>query len=122
MLLVPCDVRIAQQRDEIVGNRAADGVLKIEDAGIGIGQHQVARMVIAVDVDPRLREIVVEDETEGARERCGLAGIQFDAEMLGDIPVGKEIELAASNASSYGGSSPGRVARCQRISASLASA
>ena len=61
-LLVPLDVGVAQQRHEVVGDRAVHRVLEIEDAGIGLAHHQVARVVVAVHEDARLREIVVEDE------------------------------------------------------------
>ena len=67
-LLVPRDVRVAQQRHEVVGDRAVHRVLEIEDAGIGLRHHQVARMVVAVDEDARLREVVVEHEPERVGE------------------------------------------------------
>jgi hypothetical protein len=51
-------------------------------------------MVVAMDEDARLREVVVEDEAERACESGRLRGRQGDAEMLRDIPVGEEVELA----------------------------
>src|ERR1022692_1203756 len=57
---VPFDVSIAQQRDQVVGNRSENGILEIQYAWIRIADHQVAGMVIAMHVDARLREVVVE--------------------------------------------------------------
>ena len=68
VLLVPRDVRVAVERDEVVGDRAVDGVLKVDDAGVGrvgtVDDHQVARVVVAVHEDLRLGEVVGEQRFE----------------------------------------------------------
>src|SRR5882672_5064152 len=41
-LLLPGDVGVAQERDEVVGDRSVDGVLEIENARAGLADHEVA--------------------------------------------------------------------------------
>ena len=62
--------------------------------GFGVGHHQIARMIVAMDEHARLREIVVEDPAKRLRQRLLLRRAERDAEMAADVPVGKECELA----------------------------
>src|SRR5262245_54805012 len=55
----PRDIAVTQQRNEIVGDRSADGVLEIEDARVlavsrAVADHEIARVVVAMDEDTRL--------------------------------------------------------------------
>src|SRR3546814_11067200 len=52
----PGDVAVAQQRDQVVSDRAAHRVLEIDNAGFAFAEHQVARMVIAVHEHLRSEE------------------------------------------------------------------
>src|SRR6266704_1042970 len=54
--LVPGDVGVAQEGDEIVSDRTVYRVLKIENSGAGLADHEIAGMVVAVHEHPRLRE------------------------------------------------------------------
>src|SRR5213080_2030585 len=72
IFLVPCDVRVTQKRDEIVGDRAVDRILEIQHARVWIDDHEIARMVVTMHVDARLCEVVLEDETECSRNRGAL--------------------------------------------------
>ena len=51
-------------------------------------------MVVAVHVDPALRQVVREQGFECAGERRAHAGIGLDAAVTREVPVGVEIELA----------------------------
>jgi hypothetical protein len=56
----PADIAIAQQRRQVVGHGSDHGVLVIEYAGVVvIGNHEVARMVIAVHAHSGLLERVI---------------------------------------------------------------
>ena len=98
--LVPLDVRIAQQRHEVVGDRAvAPRPGNRARPGFGVADHQVARMVVAMDEHPRLREVVGERSrrTPAASDaRC--AGVSVAPRCLRDVPVGEERELARAAA------------------------
>ena len=52
----PFDEGIAQQRHQVVGNRAVQGILEIKHARPAGRQHQVADDVVAVDEHLRLRQ------------------------------------------------------------------
>src|SRR5207249_4651074 len=93
MLLVPCDVGVAQQGNEIVGNRPINRVLEIKNARVRGRYHEVARVVIAVDEDAGLRQVVVENAPKGSRKYFALRVAKSDTEMLGNIPFRKQIEL-----------------------------
>ena len=93
-LLVPLDVRVAQERHEIVGHGAVHRVLEVEHAGIGLAHHEVARVVVAVHEHARLREVVREHAREHALERGALRVVERAPEVARDVPVGEEIELA----------------------------
>src|SRR5205809_2695607 len=75
--LVPSDVGVAQERDEIVGDRAVDRVLKIENSRAGLADHEVARVVVTVHEHPRLREVVVEDRRKCFLQRLELCRVEF---------------------------------------------
>ena len=79
-------------------DRAMHGILKVYDTGIESAgfrnQHQVARVVIAVHVHPRLREAARDDRVERAVEHLPLRRRQRDAEMARDVPVREQRELA----------------------------
>ena len=76
---------------------SVDRALKIEHARIWIGHHQVARMVIAMDIDPRLREVVVENAPEHVAQCVALRRVERNADVPRDVPVREQIELAAQH-------------------------
>ena len=97
-LFVPLDIRVAQQRGDVVGDGAEDGVLEIEDAGIRDGAivdvHQIARMVVAVHEYLLLRQDVRRDGFEYLVQ-LGLLHIrQGGAQVLADKPFGEQIHFA----------------------------
>ena len=65
---------------------------KSRTPGLGSRDHQVARVVVAVDEHARLREIVVEDRARNAARERLLAAPASSAtpRCLRDVPVGKE--------------------------------
>ena len=70
-LLRPVDVAVPEQRDEVVGDRAAHGVLEIEDAGIAPrADHEVARVVVAVHEHLRLLERIRDQQRRMPRRAC----------------------------------------------------
>ena len=91
----PADIGILEQRRQVVGDRAIYRILKIEDAGIRFGCHQVARMIVAMHIYARLRQIAGEDATEAFFQRAPLAIAKRHAEMFGDVPLRKQVEFAA---------------------------
>src|SRR5690606_37339982 len=59
----PADVAVLEQGHEIVGERTLDGILEVEDSGVGrLGDHEVARMIIAMHEHPRLVERVRDEQ------------------------------------------------------------
>ena len=96
-IFFPLDIGILEKRDQVVGQRAVDGVLEVDDARIGaVGDvHQVARVIIAVDEDFWFREVDRDDLVENGRQRGFFFGIERDALVAGDVPVGEQHQLVA---------------------------
>ena len=61
-LLRQIDIRVTEQRREIVGVRAHSRVLKIDDVQPAIVQHQIAAVVVAVTKHARLAGQLVGDD------------------------------------------------------------
>jgi hypothetical protein len=120
--LVPFDVRVAQERHEVVRDRSLDRILEIEDSRIGRRLHQVARWIVAVDEHVRLREVVVEDPAKRLRQRLllrrgsrhGGAGRHTSRERARARARAAPRRTAAARS--------GASARCHDTSASVASA
>jgi hypothetical protein len=72
-----------------------DGVLEVEHARIGFAHHQVARHVVTVHEDARLREDVREQPVEDAVEHRGLARVEFETQVAAEIPLREQPEFAA---------------------------
>ena len=91
--------------------------------GLGVAHHQVARHVVAVHVHRGLREVACEDQRERALQQSrAAAGASVDAEVArDDTSPETDRARAAAGPASYGGSTPGRLASCHWISASIAS-
>ena len=60
----PAHEGITKQRCDVVGDRPAHRILKVQHAGVGRGDHQVARHVVAVNKDGWLRKIRRDDNFE----------------------------------------------------------
>ncbi len=93
LFLVPFDVGILEQRRQVVGDRAVYRILKVDDARVGLGHHQIARVVVAVHIDARLREIVGDYAREDGIESCVLHIAQGYTKVLSDIPLGEQAHL-----------------------------
>ena len=95
-LLRPGDVAVAQQRDEVVCERPVHRVLEIEDARVvARAHHEVARVVVAVHEHLRLLERVADQGFHGADQHARLVTVQFELEVPGEQPVGKQAHLEA---------------------------
>ncbi len=77
-----------------------DGVLEVQHAQAvarragRVGQHQVARHEVAVDVDGGHRQVVLHDQPEAAFQPLLQPALDRHAAMPPDVPLGKERELA----------------------------
>src|SRR5450759_2174470 len=90
----PTDVGILEQRGEIVGDRAIHGILKIQYARVRFGDHQIARVVVAMHVHARLGEVVGDDARKDSFQFGVLRLAERDIEMLGDVPLREQEHLA----------------------------
>ena len=97
-LLVPADERVAHQRNHVVGDRPEHRVLEVEHAGVGLAHHQVARHVIAMHVDHRLRQRALHQQLEDV----------FQAFRL--VPAKAPFADACPHTTRETGSSPGAAA------------
>jgi hypothetical protein len=78
----PGDVAILQQRDEVVGDRAVERVLEIDDAGVALRQdHQVARVIVAVHEHARLGQRLGDQQIEARAQQGSFLGVEGEAEM-----------------------------------------
>ena len=94
LLLVPRDEGVAQQRGDVVGDRAADRVLEVEDARIRRRDHQVARHPVAVHGHLRLGQRARDQLIARRRPHNRLGARPGGAAFARDAPLGKERELA----------------------------
>ena len=101
----PGDVGIPVKRNEVVGNRPVHRILEVENARIGgsgrisghrrlSDEHQIARVVVPMDKDLRLRQIVIEERSENGAQIGHLTGVERKTEVPGDIPVRKQVEFS----------------------------
>jgi len=95
----PLDVAIPQDRHEVVGERTAHGVLKIEQtragrgAGVAGGPRQIARVIIPMNEYARLREKRLAHELGGRVDGVGVRrGV--DTKVAREQPVGEQCEFA----------------------------
>src|SRR6266850_353693 len=91
--LVPGDVRVAQERDQIVGDRTVHRVLKIENSGAGLAHHEVAGMVVAVHEHLRLPEVAPEDRRKHVLQGLELCRIQLALQLARDVPVREKAQF-----------------------------
>jgi hypothetical protein len=90
----PGDVAVPKQRYEVVGQRAVDGVLEIQDPGISAGtHHEVPRVIVAVHEHARLRERGLREQIHHLRELCRLVGVECQAQVAREQPVREEAHL-----------------------------
>ncbi len=61
--------------------------------GFGSCHHQVARHVVAMHVDRRLREVRIQNAPEHGLERVALRRSQIMLQVSGDVPVGEKAQL-----------------------------
>src|SRR6266851_7754100 len=91
--LFPGDVGVAQERGEIIGDRAVDRVLKIENTRARLAYHEVARVIIAVHENARLPEVVREERRKSLLQGLALRGAELSLELAGDVPIGKKAQF-----------------------------
>ena len=95
----PGHIAIAKQCDEVVGDRATDRVLKIQDPGIRTASadahHEIARVIVAMDEHARLRERFRDQHIEDL-VHCVLIGlVQHQAEMTIAEPLREQAHFPA---------------------------
>jgi len=95
LLARPIDIAVAQQRHQVVGNRAGNCILEIEDARVvprfvSRQYHQVARVVVAVYPDRRLLEGIGDQQLEYLLQFAPLFISQLETEMFLQQPVRKQ--------------------------------
>ena len=114
LLLVPGDEGVAQQRGQVVGDRAAGGVLEVEDAGVRLRHHQVARHPVAVHRDARLRERRRDELVARLRPRPRAPpASRRPPHSRATHQSGKSASSRRSSASSYAGSAVPGTFSCQ---------
>ena len=93
--LVPLDVGVAQQRGEVVGDRAEHGVLEVQHARVAlVEEHQVAGMEIAVHEHLLLGQHVGGDRLEHLVELGALLVVHRDAQVASDEPLREQVHFA----------------------------
>jgi hypothetical protein len=100
----PGDVAVLQQRHQVVADRPAQGILEVDDTGIAHRHHhEVARMIVAVDEDLRLRQRFGDEEFLGLRQHLPLGGHQLQIQVPAEEPLRHQGELARQLAATVGG-------------------
>ena len=92
--LVPRDESVAQQRRDVVGHGPQHRILKIEDARVGLSDHQVARHPVPVHGHLWLGQRAGHQTVAQALPGGGLRRRPVDAVLLAHTPFGKQQELA----------------------------
>ncbi len=91
--LVPAHEGIAKQRDQVVSDGPEDRILEIENARIGIAEHEIARHVIAMHVDLRLRQRASRERREERLHRFARERVRRHIEVTPEIPLREERQL-----------------------------
>lgn len=95
--LRPTDEGVLVQAGDIIGDRAVQGVLEIEDTRVGLAEHQVARHIVAMDEHPRLLQRAAYQQVADPLPAGQRLALQFHAEVAGQVPVGEQLQLAAQH-------------------------
>ena len=91
----PADVAVLEQRHEVVADRAAQCVLKIDHARIALGEHhEIARMVVAMHEHLGLRERRGDQELEGLRKHLPLRILRVNTQVHAAEPFRHQRKLA----------------------------
>ena len=108
LFFLPLNIGISEQRYRIVSDRADDRILKIDDAGAVLVQHhEVARMIITMDVNLRLRQIICNEQGKGAFEHVMFCRTQIETQMFAAIPLVKQFHFTFQQLGAVGRQSPG---------------
>jgi len=91
----PADKGILEQRRHVVTDRPVHGILKIENARVRIAVHQVARHIVAVHIDLALTQRPRHQQIKDGIQLGTQGRIHINAKMLFQIPLGKQLQLAA---------------------------
>ena len=113
-ILGPAHVDVAQQADEVVGDRTVHRVLEVDHSRVGCGiapriaprratrtpprtaipqVHEVTRVVVAMDEDPWLLDAGPDQRLEGVAERMRERPVELDTEVVREEPVREEMQL-----------------------------
>ena len=113
-ILIPAQKGVAHQAGHVVGDRAVDRVLKIQHTQPVTGEHQVARHEVAVHINPAPGQVLRHDGGKGGIQRALLGGIQRQAAVAAQVPLGEQSQFAVQQGLvverqhiRFGGSLPG---------------
>ncbi len=95
--LRPTDEGVLVQAGDIVGDRAVQGVLEVEDARVGLAEHQIARHIVPMDEHPRLLQRAAYQQVADPFPAGQRLALQLHAEVAGQVPVGEQLQLAAQH-------------------------
>ena len=105
-VLFPGDEGIAQQAGNVIGDGAVDRILEVQHAQGGAfvhGLHQVAHHEVTVHIDAGGLQVVGHDLVKGLAQQGLLLVIQRELAVLGNVPVGKQLQFAAQQGFAVGG-------------------
>lgn len=94
--LRPTDEGILVQAGDIIGDRAVQGVLEVEDARVGLAEHQIARHIVAMDEHPRLLQSAAYQQVADPLPAGQRLALQLHAEVAGQVPVGEQLHRGAA--------------------------
>ena len=90
----PFHVAVLEQRDQVIGQRTFDGVLEVEDSRVVfLGDHEIARMVIAMDKYSRLVERIGNQHVGACLPLALVVIAQRQPEVRAAQPVMKQRHL-----------------------------
>src|SRR5450631_4144068 len=91
----PSDVAVLQERYQVIADRTAQRVLKIDDARVALGYgHEIARVIVAMHEHLRLRKRCGDQKFEGARQYLLLGCVGFESQMAATKPFRHQRKLA----------------------------
>jgi len=105
---VPFDVGVAQERDEVVADRAGHGILKVDQAQCAVFDHQIARVEITVHKNLRLLQIGRHDQRTAALPDGERFVVEFDAKLTTQIPFAANFEFTLQKSAVVNGQAVGR--------------
>ena len=90
----PFDKGVAQEGNQVIGNRAVECVLEVEYAWAAGCEHEVADDEVSVDVHLRLGKQLRQQGVYGLLPKLALFEVEFASEFFGDEPFGEKVDFA----------------------------